>query len=69
VYARKHNEAEIWKISVVTGQAFVIAKTPGIMDQGEPGGVVTLDGRTIIVSVTDRKADAWLVEHFDPRVR
>jgi Tol biopolymer transport system component len=70
VYARARNEPEIWKISVVTGQAFVVAKTPGIIEgQGEPGGVVTPDGRTIIVSVTDRKADAWLVEHFDPRVR
>jgi Tol biopolymer transport system component len=69
VYARKDNEPEIWKISVATGQALVIAKTPGIMLPGESGGDVTPDGRTIIVSVTDRKADAWLVEHFDPRVR
>jgi Tol biopolymer transport system component len=66
IYARKSALGEIWVVGTQTGAARLLASVPaGTIG----GGDATPDGKYLVLSVRERKADAWLVENFDPGVR
>jgi len=49
-------------VSLRTGEPQLVAASPfGSIDNGD----VMPDGSSIVLSVPERKADAWLIENFD----
>jgi TolB protein len=65
IYARK-SAGEVWVGATQTGTSRLLARVPsGIIG----GGDATPDGKYLVLSVRERKGDAWLVENFDPHVR
>jgi Tol biopolymer transport system component len=65
-------EGSVWLVSMKNGQRRRLAPVSvAIGDVGgvelEAGGDVTPDGRYFVGSVTNRTADVWLIENFDPQ--
>ena len=56
----------VWSVPRRNGSPRIAVRLPTGDLRGCDG---TPDGRYIVCSVADRKADAWLIENFDPRVK
>jgi Tol biopolymer transport system component len=59
-------QSDIFVVSSKTGESHILAHLLGVKVDG---GDVTPDGKYLVLSLEERKADAWLVENFDPRGR
>ncbi len=59
--------AEVLSVSVETGGREVVGRFPvGVLDMASCA--LAVDRRSITCTPIESKTDAWLVEHFDPRV-
>lgn len=69
IYAHESGTATIVKVSVRNGNVQPLGTFPTGTLLDANVCAVTRDGRTIVCSLGELKADAWLLEHFDPHVR
>jgi Tol biopolymer transport system component len=64
IYAIKRDEPQILQIGLSDSKQ---TKTLVTMHGGLHSGVVSPDGRKLIVSLGEGKSDAWLMKNFDPQ--
>jgi Tol biopolymer transport system component len=68
IYGHERDSASIVKVSVRTGTVEQVGTFP-VGWLGTNVCNLSPDGHTLICSLAETKADAWVIDHFDPRAR
>jgi eukaryotic-like serine/threonine-protein kinase len=68
IYGHEGNSATIVKVSVRNGTVEQVGTFP-VGALGMDVCNLALDGHAFVCSLAETKADAWVIEHFDPRAR